>query len=149
MVHQRHLDIAEVLVNHLGAGGETPYLSAAVGFEQPSWSAPSLGARPPPPREDYESQSRLGNAWWTDSIGMSMLSAKYSRFSCLMGQTPCERFGMPFDGPTSTVTSFRAMVEYHPISAKDYRDCNNLFPKGLPGIYLGYTFYAGESGKGT
>ena len=30
MVHQRHPDIAEVLVNHLDAGGETPYLSAAV-----------------------------------------------------------------------------------------------------------------------
>ena len=57
MVHQRHPDISELLVNHLEAGGETPYLSAAVatarelqgieGFVPPSWSALALGARPP------------------------------------------------------------------------------------------------------
>ena len=30
MVHQRHPDIAEVLVNHFEAGGDTPLLSASV-----------------------------------------------------------------------------------------------------------------------
>ena len=30
MVHQTHFDIAEVLVNHWEAGGDTPYFSAAV-----------------------------------------------------------------------------------------------------------------------
>ena len=70
MVHQRHPDIAEVLVNHLEAGGDTPYLSAAVaaarelmgveGFEPPSWSALALGARPPPPQEDFELDALRG-----------------------------------------------------------------------------------------
>ena len=74
MVHQRHPDISELLVNHLEAGGETPYLSAAVatarelqgieGFVPPSWSALALGARPParppPPQEDFDLDALKG-----------------------------------------------------------------------------------------
>ena len=70
MANQRHPDIADVLVNHLEAGGETPYLSAAVaaaiellgveGFVPPSWSALALGARPPPPQEDFELDALRG-----------------------------------------------------------------------------------------
>ena len=48
--------------------------------------------------------------------GMLHLSAKHSR-SRPDGKTPYERrLGKPFNGP---VISFGAMVEYHPISAKD------------------------------
>ena len=63
------------------------------------------------------------------------------------GKTPYERrFGMPFNGP---VMPFGAMVEYHPISAKDLSRLHRFGPKVLPGIFLGYVLYAGESGKET
>ena len=60
------------------------------------------------------------------------------------GKKPCERsFGIPFHGP---VISFGAMVEYHPISAKDLSRLHQFGPKVLPGIFLGYVLYAGEEG---
>ena len=49
------------------------------------------------------------------------------------------RFGMPFNGP---VIPFGAMVEYHPISAKDLSRLHQLGPKVLPGILTGYVLYA-------
>ena len=63
------------------------------------------------------------------------------------GKTPYERrFGMPFNRP---VIPFGAMVEYHPISAKDLSRLHQIGPKVLPGIFLGYESNAGESGKET
>ena len=57
------------------------------------------------------------------------------------GKTPYERqFRMPFNGP---VIPFGAMVEYHPISAKDISRLHKFGPKVLPGIFLGYVLYAG------
>ena len=62
-------------------------------------------------------------------------------------KTPYERrFGMPFHGQ---VIPFGAMVEYHPISAKDLSRLQQFGPNVLPGIFLGYASYAGESGKET
>ena len=59
------------------------------------------------------------------------------------GKTPFERrFGMPFKGP---VMPFGAMVECHPVSAKDM---SRLHQIGLPGIFLGYALYAGRTWKG-
>ena len=50
------------------------------------------------------------------------------------GKTPYERrFGMPFDGP---VIPFGAMVENHPISAKDQSGLHQFGPKVLSGIFL-------------
>ena len=47
------------------------------------------------------------------------------------GKTPNERwFGKPFNKP---VIPFGAMVEYHPISAKDVSRLHQLDPKVLPG----------------
>ena len=44
----------------------------------------------------------------------------------------------------------RAMVEHHPISAKDISRLHKFGPKVLPGTFLGYVLYAGgESGKET
>ena len=46
------------------------------------------------------------------------------------GKTPNERrFGMPFNGP---VIPFGAMVEYHPISAKDFSRSHHLVQKSCP-----------------
>ena len=90
-------------------------------------------------------QSSLGNEWWADSVEcycylrniQDLLSG---------GKTPCERrFGMPFNGP---VTPFGATVEYHPISAKDQCRLHQFGAKVLPGIFLGYAFYAGRIWKG-
>ena len=58
------------------------------------------------------------------------------------GKTPYEwRFGMPFDGP---VIPFGAMVEYHPMFAKDISRRLQFGPKVLPGVFFGYVLYAGE-----
>ena len=60
---------------------------------------------------------------------MLLLSAKHSRTLVLMGKTPFERrFGIPFNGP---VILFGALVEYHPISAKDVSRSHQFGPKVL------------------
>ena len=51
----------------------------------------------------------------------------------------------PFDGP---VIPFGAMLDYHPISAKDQSRLHQFGAKVLPGKFLGYAFYAGEIWKG-
>ena len=80
-------------------------------------------------------QSGLGNEWWADSVECY----RYLRnIQDLLsdGKTPYEkRFGMPFHGP---VIPFGAMVEYHPISAKDQSRLHHFGEKILPGILLGY-----------
>ena len=54
---------------------------------------------------------------------------------------------MPFNGP---VKPFGAMVEYHPVSAKDLSRLHQFGSKVLPGVFLGYALHAGgESGKET
>ena len=75
-------------------------------------------------------QSGLGNEWWA----VSMKCYCYLRnIQDLLSdvKTPYERrFGMPFNKP---VIPFGAMVEYHPISAKDRRDCisSGLYAGGI------------------
>ena len=62
------------------------------------------------------------------------------------GKTPYERrFGKPFNGP---VIPFGAMVEYHPICAKDISRLHPFGPNVLPGIFLGYVLYAVRIWKG-
>ena len=40
---------------------------------------------------------------------------------------------------------FGAMVEYHPISARDISRIHQFGPKVLPGLFLGYVLYAGAN----
>ena len=62
------------------------------------------------------------------------------------GKTPYEmRFGMPFNGP---VMPFGAMVEYHPISAKDLSRLQQFGPQIVPGFFFDYVLYAGGIWKG-
>ena len=62
------------------------------------------------------------------------------------GKTPYERrFGKPFNGP---IFPFGAMVEYHPISAKDLSRLHQFGPTVLPGFFLGYVLSAGGIWKG-
>ena len=50
------------------------------------------------------------------------------------GKTPnARRYGAPFKGP---VIPFGAMVEYHPISAKDLSRLHQFGPTVLPGIFF-------------
>ena len=61
------------------------------------------------------------------------------------GKIPYERrFRLPFNGP---VIPFGAMVEYHPISAKDLSRLHHFGPQVLPGIFLGYASHAGRIWK--
>ena len=84
-------------------------------------------------------QSGLGNEWCADSM------ERYCYLRNIQdllsdGKTPHERrFGMPFNGP---VIPFGAMVEYHPISAKDQSRLHQFGSKVLPGILLGFVLYA-------
>ena len=61
------------------------------------------------------------------------------------GKTPYERgFGEFFKGP---IIPFGAMVEYHPISARDQSRLHQFGKKVLPGLFLGFALIAGEFGK--
>ena len=80
-------------------------------------------------------QSRLGNEWWADSMECYCFLRNIQDLLS-DGKTPYERrFGMPFNGP---VIPFGAMVEYHPIFAKDISRLHQCGPKVLPGVFLGY-----------
>ena len=77
-------------------------------------------------------QSGLDNEWWAASMEcycyLRNIQDKLSD-----GKTPYERrFGMPFNRP---VIPFGAMVEYHPISAKDQSRLHQFGSKVLPGIF--------------
>ena len=66
--------------------------------------------------------------------------------SCLMGRHPMK--GGSECSLTGQVIPFGAMVEYHPVSAKDQSRLHQFGAKVLPGIFLGYALYAGGIWKG-
>ena len=90
-------------------------------------------------------QSGLDNEWLAD----------YMECCCYLrniqdllsdGKTPyVRRFGMLFYG---SMIPFGAMVEYHPISAKDQSRLHQFGAKVLPGIFLGHALDAGGIWKG-
>ena len=91
-------------------------------------------------------QSGLDEKWWAESMECNCYLRNIQDLLS-DGRTPYERrFGIPFNGP---VTPFGAMVEDHPISAKDQSRLHQFGTKVLPGIFLGSVLYAGESGKET
>ena len=91
-------------------------------------------------------QSGVNEYWWADSMECYCYLRNVQDKLC-DGKTQCERlFGMLFNGPA---TPFGAMVENHPIFAKDLLRLHQFCLKVLPGISLGYVLHAGESGKET
>ena len=68
-----------------------------------------------------------------------------SQIHHLMGKLYERRFGKPFGGP---IISFRSLVEYYAISAKDQSRIHQCGKKVLPGLFLGYALYAGGIWKG-
>ena len=90
-------------------------------------------------------QSGLDNEWWADSMACYCYLRNMQDLLS-DGKTPYERrFGVPFNGP---VIPFGAMVEYHPISAKDPSRLHQFGPKNLARFFLGYVLYAGRIWKG-
>ena len=86
------------------------------------------------------------NQVWTKNGGRNPWNLRNVQDLLSDGKTPCEiRFGMPFNGP---VMPFGAMVEYHPISAKDRSRLQQVGPKVLPGIFFDYVLYAEGIWKG-
>ena len=79
-------------------------------------------------------QSGLGNEWWAGSMECYCYLRNIQDLLS-DGKTPYERrFGMPFDGP---VIPLGAMVEHHPISAKDLSGLHQFGAKVLPAKFLG------------
>ena len=90
-------------------------------------------------------QYGLGDEWWADSMECYCYLRNIQDLLSVR-KTPYERrFGMPFNGP---VIPFRAMVEYHPISAKDQSGLHQFGAKVLPGKFLGYALHAGGIWEG-
>ena len=93
-------------------------------------------------------QSGLDEKWWADSMECySYLRNIQDLLSD--GKTPYERrFGEQFKGP---IIPFGSLVEYYPICAKDQSRIYQFGKKWkevLPGLLLGYVWYAGWIWKG-
>ena len=86
-------------------------------------------------------QSGLDERWWSDSTDCDSY-LRHVQDLLAEGKTPCEkRFGEPLKGPT---IPSGAMIEHHPISARDQSRIHQFGKKVLPGIFLGYEPVAGE-----
>ena len=90
-------------------------------------------------------QSGLDNERWADSMEcycylrdiQDLLSDGKTRYE--------RRFEEPFEGP---IIPFGAMVECHPMSAKDLSRLHLFGKKVLPGKFFGDVLYAGRIWKG-
>ena len=87
-------------------------------------------------------QSGLGSEGWTDSMECCCY-LRNVQDPLSDRKTPYERrFGIPFNGP---VIPSGAMVEYHPISAKDLTRLHPFGAKVLPGIFLRFCLVRGRN----
>ena len=87
-------------------------------------------------------RSGLDEKLWADSMECYCY-LRYIQDLLYDGKTPYERrFVKPCNGPA---IPFGAMVECHPISAKDPSRLHQFGPKVLPGMFLGYVLHAGEN----
>ena len=87
-------------------------------------------------------QSGLGDEWWSYSMECHC-HLRNIQDLLSVGKTPYERrFGIPFNGP---VIPFGAMVEYHPMSAKDLSRLHQFGTEVLPVTLLGYALDAGAN----
>ena len=86
-------------------------------------------------------QSGLDEKWWADSMECYCYLRNVQD---LLGDGKTHydrRFGEPFTGP---VIPFKAMVECHPISAKDKSRLHQFGRTTFPGIFLGIASIAGN-----
>ena len=90
-------------------------------------------------------QPGLNESWWAGSMECYTYLRNVTDLLS-DGKTPYERrFGQPFKGP---IIPFGSLVEYHPKTAKDQSRIHQFGKKVLPGLFLGYTLYAGRIWKG-
>ena len=90
-------------------------------------------------------QSGQDNEWWADSVECYCYLRNIQDLLS-DGKTPYERrFGLPLNGP---VIPFGAIVECHPISAKDTSKLHQFGPKVLPVIFIGHVLCAERIWKG-
>ena len=91
-------------------------------------------------------QSGLDEKWWADSMECYTYLRNVTDLLS-DGKTHHERrFGHPLKGP---IIPFGSLVEYHPVNAKDQSRIHQFGKKVLPGLFLGYAFFAGEFGRVT
>ena len=87
-------------------------------------------------------QSGPDKEWWADSMECYFY-LRNNQDLLSDGKTTYERrFGKPF---TASVIPFGAMVEYHPVSAKDISRLHQFARKVLPGILLRLCIICGEN----
>ena len=85
-------------------------------------------------------QSGLDESWWADSMECYTYLRNVTDLLS-DGKTPYERrFGQPSKGP---IVPFGSLVEYYAITAKDQSRVHQFGKKVLPGLFLGYAWYAG------
>ena len=85
-------------------------------------------------------QSGLNESWWANSMECYTYLRNVTDLLS-DGKTLYERrFGQPFEGP---IIPFGSWVEYHPITAKDQSRIHRFGKKVLPGLFFGYSLYAG------
>ena len=90
-------------------------------------------------------QSGLNKSWWADSMECYTYLRNVTDLLS-DGKTPCERrFGQPFKEP---IIPCGSLVEYHPFIAKEKSRIHQFGKKVLPGLFLGYSVYAGRIWKG-
>ena len=90
-------------------------------------------------------QSGQNEKWWADSMECCC-NLRNIQDLLSDGKTPYERrFGETFKGP---IIPFRAMVEYHPVSAEDLSRLHQFGPQVLQGKLIGYALHAGGIWKG-
>ena len=90
-------------------------------------------------------QPGLNESWWADSMECYTYLRNVTDLLS-DGKTPYERrFGQPFKEP---IIPFGSLVEYHPITAMDQSRIRQFGKKVLPGMFLGYAFYAGRIWEG-
>ena len=78
-------------------------------------------------------QSGLDTEWWADCMECYCYLRNIQDLLSDGKTHYVRRFGIPFYG---RVVPFGAVVEYHPISAKDLSRIHQFGPKDLPGIFL-------------
>ena len=85
-------------------------------------------------------QSGLNEKWWADSMECYTYLRNVTDLLS-DGKTPYERrFGELFKGP---IIPFGSLVDYYTVTAKDQSRIHQCGKKVLPGLFLGYTLYAG------
>ena len=90
-------------------------------------------------------QSGLDERWWSDFMECYCYLRNVQGLLADGKTLDGRRFGEPFKGPT---IPFGALVEHHPIPARDQSIIHHFGETVLPGIFLGYELVAEDDLEG-